>query len=190
MACRRRQRNSWNGAFSLGRALLWCDCKHYAVCCVDRCKGTYRNYLSHVKLACQLAGMSTEAFQDDRLKRAAVSIDKRTPFCSKEKRFIRAEMVKQLVELPFLGAPWPKSAAMLFLVSYAFLLRVPSEGVPMVRVAEDPGVRSGVSSICATRLFFFSIAAGSGSGHQSAVWVCLCAGRFAFVMLAYGTGCK
>jgi len=104
-----------------------------------RCKGTFQNYLGHVKLACQLAGLPTTAFADDRLRRASLSIEKRTPFLARQRMFIRLVLVRRLVRLPAADETWSHATAMLFLVSYAFLLRLPSEALPMVRVREEPG---------------------------------------------------
>ena len=42
-----------------------------------RCHSTFGNYLSYVKLACEIKGVSVSVFQHPSLKRAKVAIEKR-----------------------------------------------------------------------------------------------------------------
>ena len=42
-----------------------------------RCHGTFGNYVSYVKLACEIKGVSVDVFQHPSLKRAKASIEKR-----------------------------------------------------------------------------------------------------------------
>jgi len=43
--------------------------------------GTFGNYLSYVKLACEIKGVSVDVFQHPSLKRAKASIEKRRSVC-------------------------------------------------------------------------------------------------------------
>ena len=135
-----------------------------------RCIGTFCNYLGHVKLLCQLAGVSTAAFYDDRVKRAKTSILKRSPFQSREKRFIRQEVVARLMTHEYENTT-EAALAMLCLVSYVFMLRLPSEALPMVWGKHAPGI------ICMSRksvlYFFFAyyLHVGTNCVHQSYLWI-------------------
>jgi len=105
---------------------------------------TYSNYLSHVKLACNLLGVSDAVFTINRseLTRAKASVKKKSSrHTPRPRMFIKKAMVQSIVQLP---SPTPgqtlpitdqawHSLKMLFLVSYAFLLRLPSEALSMTR---------------------------------------------------------
>ena len=107
--------------------------------CTYRCRGTFSNYLGHVKLFCQVLGLSTEVFYDDRLKRAKAAIIKRSPFNTREKLFIRHEVVASIMMLEF-ESVHEAMLAQLFLITYAFMLRLPSEALPMVWEKRRPGM--------------------------------------------------
>lgn len=91
---------------------------------------TFSNYMSYLALACAVEGVSADVFRHPNIKRAKEAIRKRMLFQRKPKTFIRLpllqEMIAMLIEKPVL-----KELLMLFLASYIFLLRVPSEGLPM-----------------------------------------------------------
>jgi len=95
-----------------------------------RCHGTFCNYLSYVQTACELLDVPTEVFSCRALKRAKVAITKRDQFVSRCSMFLRLPMVRSLMRLAV--SDGCKRDAMLYLVSYVFLLRVPSEALPMV----------------------------------------------------------
>ena len=95
-----------------------------------RCEGTFNNYVGHVKLACQVAQVSTDAFQDRSLRRAKVSIAKGRTFIARKQMFICMPMLRDLMRIAEVaGMP---DAAMLYLTAYVFLLRLPSEALPIV----------------------------------------------------------
>jgi len=76
--------------------------------------------------------MSTIAFSDSALRRAKMAIQKRGGFEPREPMFLRLAVVRQLV----VAAHESNDIAdyvlsMLYLVSYIFLLRVPSEAIPI-----------------------------------------------------------
>ena len=77
------------------------------------------------------------------VKRAKIAIDKRAQFVPRAKQFIqRSLLVDILARLPvveqILDASAAESFAMLYLAAYTFLLRVPSEALPMRK--GGPGV--------------------------------------------------
>ena len=75
----------------------------------------------------------TSSLEDDRiLKCAKVAIDKRRQFFPRPKLFIQLLTVRRMIGSMDEGVE-AAMVAMLSLKSYVFLLRVPSEGLPMVR---------------------------------------------------------
>ena len=97
-----------------------------------RCSKTFGNYLNYVRLGCELVGVSTSVFDEGAhmLKRAKRSIEKKRKFIARGQMFLRLTVVNELLTLADGIDPW-RPLAMLFLTSYVFLLRVPSEGLPI-----------------------------------------------------------
>ena len=95
-----------------------------------RCSKTYRNYLNYVRLGCELVSVETSVFDNSMLKRAQRSIEKKWKFIARGQMFLRLAAVNDLLTLADGISPW-RPLAMLFLTSYVFLLRVPSEGLPI-----------------------------------------------------------
>ena len=93
--------------------------------------GTFCNYLGYVKLACELVGASTVVFSDDVVKRAKVAVHKRGIFNSRPPMFLRHRVVSRMMVLASCNDAL-RMTAMLCLISYVFLLRVPSECIPLV----------------------------------------------------------
>ena len=117
---------------------------------VFRCHDTYQNYVSHVKTACLLAGVCHAACNDTCTRRAKIAISKRGGFAKRMRLFIRRPLLvrildfaKECAALRMSGqsvlsatvrdSRRPKELAMLFLAAYIFLLRLPSEALPMAR---------------------------------------------------------
>ena len=94
-----------------------------------RNKGTYGNYVSRLRLACEIAGVSTCVFDSPAIARAKRGIQA-VAAAPRPKRFIDFEILQKLVR----SATQEKDhvQACLYSLCYAFLLRVPSEGLPMV----------------------------------------------------------
>ena len=92
--------------------------------------GTFGNYLSYVKLACEIKGVSVDVFQHPSLRRAKASIEKLRLFSPRTPTWVGMTLLQQLVYL-VMDKPVLRELVMLFIASYAFLLRVPSEGIPM-----------------------------------------------------------
>lgn len=99
-----------------------------------RCARTFSNYLGYVRLGCLLENRSAVVFDDPALARAKRSITKRNRFSSREKLFLQHDTVSLFLESCYLDDPgMPAVLCMLFLVTYVFLLRLPSEALPIVR---------------------------------------------------------
>ena len=72
-----------------------------------------------------------QVFDDPVVRRAKQSVDKAGLFTSREKRFIQRKDVERILTLAGCTNDfWP--FALLFLLAYAFLLRLPSEALPTV----------------------------------------------------------
>ena len=108
-------------------------------CTLFQCAGTYSNYVNYVNyvgMAYDIAGVSAEPTRWPLVRRAKTALKKqqRAP---RERRFLdsalAAKLVSSLLERD-------AASAMLFLLSYTFVLRVPSEAIP-VRVGR--GVEVG-----------------------------------------------
>ena len=102
-----------------------------------RSAGTFRNYLNYVKTACMIVGASTSVFDSSELRKARKAVDKRGEFTSRPKMWIQHEEVTKIVLCFYTFADeeqpeYPKFA-MLFLLTYSFLLRLPSEALPSIR---------------------------------------------------------
>ena len=95
-----------------------------------RCKGTFLNYVNYVRIGCEILGCSTEAFLQREVKRAGMAIMKRGQFWRRQPMFIKKTMLMQIMDLA--RSEGYQSEAMLYLATYTFLLRVPSEALPMV----------------------------------------------------------
>ena len=109
---------------------LWSTC--------FRCKGTFDNYLSHVNSACVVLRVPADAFADPAVARAARAVQARIMWQARPRMFIReallAKLLKHLAHQPSGGA-----LRMLLLTAYIFLLRLPSEALPIhVARASDP----------------------------------------------------
>ena len=141
-----------------------------------RCSGTFSNYLGYVKVACLIERADVCIFSHPAVRIAKDSVSKSGRFASREKCWIRRSRIDAMLRwaarknsmaglsassassaqvaalmgptiLQFSG-PGDMQFALLFLVCYVFLLRMPTEALPMV--------------------------AGDGSGQevtQSVVWV-------------------
>eukprot|EP00973_Karenia_brevis_P041264 5710476-Karenia_brevis.AAC.1 len=105
-----------------------------------RSSGTWRNYLGYVKTACLIVGADTSVwsvmahvFRDPSLARARASIDKAGLFVKREPKWIQRSVVEKLMELGERQQELQRYS-MLFLTAYAFMLRLPSEALPLTAV--------------------------------------------------------
>ena len=97
-----------------------------------RSSGTLANYLSHVRTACLLVGAPVDVFEHPGLKRAKASVDKAGNFAKRPKMWLQHDTVLKLVQLGASQHEETMRCAMLFLFAYTFLLRLPSEALPVV----------------------------------------------------------
>ena len=96
---------------------------------------TFANYVGYVRLACHMLGLSAEACDSDQVRRAKVAIAKKLQFHVRERKWIRLGMVRQLIEISS-GFQNLYPTAMLFLLCYVFMLRLPSEAL-RIRVGSN-----------------------------------------------------
>ena len=116
----------------LGFLLAWANCFHVP--------GTYKNYLAHLKRACLLSARRVDVFAHPALKEARAGIERRRIQPRRQPRFIQREVLRAIAEACKAGKV-PQRDFILMLLSYVFMLRVPSEAVPAVfsgtRFSED-----------------------------------------------------
>ena len=84
------------------------------------------------------------------MRRAKQAIAKRRLFVSREPLFIREELVKRLLERARLDDDMVEG--MLYLAAYIFLLRVPSEALPMCRESGGMAAHGQAGNSCIRRV--------------------------------------
>jgi hypothetical protein len=95
---------------------------------IFRTPKVFGNYVAGVRMGCELGGLPTDATTAPELRRAKAAIRNRMA-PPVEKQFIRRELVVRLATLA--RQERDPLSAMLYIISYSFLLRVPSEGLPL-----------------------------------------------------------
>ena len=95
-----------------------------------RCAGTYQNYLGFVRTVCLAKGLEMPEDKQQLVKRAGRALAKRNMFIQRKKMHIQKSMLRNMLLAVDLGAE-TRSFAMLWLTAYIFLLRLPSEALPM-----------------------------------------------------------
>ena len=95
-------------------------------------QGTFSNYLGHLRTACLALDVPMPPADHPAVARAKTSIVKRMLFSPKPRMFLQRTMVRNIFLSVERGLE-TLDMAMLWLTSYLFLLRVPSEALPMVR---------------------------------------------------------
>lgn len=96
-----------------------------------RCDRTFSNYCSYVRLGCEIGGFAIDVFSHPSLRRAKQAISKKGAFHARPKEFVRQEHIRQMLVLAT-DRPEYGNAALMFLITYIFLLRLPSECLPIV----------------------------------------------------------
>ena len=91
---------------------------------------TFGNYVSYVKLACELEGEDVSVFCHPSLKRAKISVLKRKLCAPRKPTWVRMGLLQGMLAM-VIDRPHLKDLLALFLASYVFLLRLPSEGLPL-----------------------------------------------------------
>ena len=100
-----------------------------------RFSGTFANYCGHWCTASELLSVSTAAFGERSVKRARQGIAKRCLAFPRIKRYVQHDLLVRVVGASLSGAMSAsvrRDVAMLMCFGYAFLLRLPSEGLPAV----------------------------------------------------------
>ena len=92
-----------------------------------RCPGTFSNYCSYVQWACDLEGVDAPDLKSPLLRRARQAV--KGKWVPRQKTWITKEILEDMM----MQVRNEKDEAwlMLFLASYIFLLRLPSEALPM-----------------------------------------------------------
>ena len=108
-----------------------------------RCDRTFSNYLGHVKTGCMLLGLTCEAVDSQVLKRAKTAIAKRTSFRPRKQLFLGLRMVEDMLVYLRDHPKWSTTVLWAW-TAYVFLLRVPSECLPLVTAggSGDEGMKS------------------------------------------------
>ena len=97
-----------------------------------RCRKTYKNYVCMMRTSMQLMGFETSGMHSPLLAKACRAIDKRGGYHSRGTMFIGCKLVARLLHHAAVSkAVHAKALAMAFLTSYVFLLRLPSECLPI-----------------------------------------------------------
>ena len=97
-----------------------------------RCSRTFQNYVCNMRTSMQLMGFETSGMHSPLLKKACRAIDKRQGYKPRGTMFIGSQLVVKLLHQASLStAVHAKALAMAFLTSYVFLLRLPSECLPI-----------------------------------------------------------
>ena len=104
-----------------------------------RSERTFGNYLGYVSTGCMLVRADVSVFSSPEVQRAKMAVAKSGKFCARDKLWIRRLTVEAM--LKWAGdRPEYVTFARLFLICYAFLLRLPSEGLPMRVAREETGL--------------------------------------------------
>ena len=112
-----------------------------------RCKGTFQNYVSNVRTACQLVGLDTSMLHDRVLTKAIRSIEKRRDYIARKPMFLCESSVRKLIAHGRVSSePDALALAMAYLTTYVFMLRMPSECLPM-RVASGRSNDAALQSV-------------------------------------------
>ena len=109
-----------------------------------RCAGTYVNYVGYLRLGCQVMGLDSRGVGGPIVDRAKRML-KRDGAEPRAKLALRADLLRRLMGTA--RAHGQEVMAMLYLASYLFMLRVPSEGLPMT-VGSDTAAPLGGAHSC------------------------------------------
>ena len=99
---------------------------------VFRSEGTFANYLGYVKTACMIKGASVSVFNEPAITRCKVATKKRCISDQRPKMWIQLNMLEKIVSWSIQQVEEVvKKYALLFVTTYVFLLRLPSEALPI-----------------------------------------------------------
>lgn len=111
-----------------------------------RCLGTFGNYLGYLRKACYAVGCDAPPEREPALRQAMCAIAKRQLFTARPRMFIQRGLLQRLVAAVGQNLE-EQSFAMLWLVSYTFLLRLPSEALSMCRGGDGFVADASVQSL-------------------------------------------
>lgn len=111
----------------------------------------FSNYVGYVRFACELLELPLDAFWHPSVRRAKSAVKKRRLAMPRAPLFVRIEHMQAMMG-KLLTQPNLRDMAMLFLSSYVFLLRVPSECLSVCthsceNCIEAPVVKVGTTAI-------------------------------------------
>ena len=110
-----------------------------------RCVGTFSNYLGHLSGACLAMELEMPSTTHPALQRAKAAVIKRMLWTARPRMFIQRYLMRNMVLAVSRGLETARFA-MLWIAAYWFLLRVPSEALPMQRGEdESPGAADAQS---------------------------------------------
>ena len=143
-----------------------------------RCVGTFANYLGYLRSACLALDIAAPPADSLAIRRAKGAIVKRMLWTPRPRMFIQREMMRNMV-LAVDRQLESHKFAMLWLVAYWFLLRVPSEALPMQKgIAGGSLANSDVSvlSLEADGRLRLQLASRKNKQGGSSLWrSCSCA---------------
>ena len=104
-------------------------------------RAAYANYLSHLRLARVLVRVPVDAFDHPAVKRAKQAIVARATWQPRPRMFIREGLLIKVMQA-LGGERHGRQLSMLFLCAYVFILRLPSEALPIVVGSTGAGAES------------------------------------------------
>ena len=132
---------SWSATFDIAGALVHAQSSYHAG---PACTGTFTNYLGHVKHACNILDVSDAAFGAVAVRRAKAAVRKRDALRKRDPQFVRHHLLYRMVVKAKKHFDETKDvacwrSAMMFLMTYVFMLRLPSETLPISVKKALPG---------------------------------------------------
>ena len=106
-----------------------------------RSSRTFTNYLGYARVGCMIVKADTSIFDHPAVTRAIRSVEKAGLFAAREKMWIRRERIEAMLCWAELHTEYLQYAY-LFLLAYVFLLRLPSEALPVVSASVEGQVTS------------------------------------------------
>lgn len=98
-------------------------------------KGTFSNYVGKLKAACELMAVPSDALSAEVIGRCKRSIGKRQVACVAPRPAVQHALLVRLMTCAVNEEDIV--SAMLYCTAYVFLLRVPSEGLPLIKVSAE-----------------------------------------------------
>ena len=102
---------------------------------------TFTNYLGYARVGCLVVKADTSIFDHPAVARAKKSVEKAGLFTARKKLWIRRERVRAMLSWAERHTEYLQFAY-LFLFAYVFLLRLPSEALPVVVAAVEGGLEA------------------------------------------------